>query len=280
MTIAACAVTAEGVVLGADSTSTLTSADDSQRYLNNEQKLFEVGEGSTLGVVTWGMGRMNGLSYRTLVARLADDFRKAPPSSVLEAANLFAAKLWPAYDSLRPQIDKQKAIVIDPKSTPKDIERAKGALANLTVGFCLAGHNESDRESHAYEVIFAPDLTAAPVPKAPPVLQFWGANLFIFRMLGFDTGLADTILKSGKWTGDPAELAAIFKRQQMPILAPIPLRETVDIIHALIHMTIKVMKFTSVPPVCGGHIEIATITTDRKFRWVRHKALAAALDNP
>jgi hypothetical protein len=30
-------------------------------------------------------------------------------------------------------------------------------------------------------------------------------------------------------------------------------------------------------PYCGGPIEIAVISTDRRFRWVRHKNFGAAL---
>ena len=35
--------------------------------------------------------------------------------------------------------------------------------------------------------------------------------------------------------------------------------------------TIKTMKFSHMAPVCGGPVEIAVVTTDRKFRWVRQR---------
>lgn len=73
MTIAACYVSNEGVVLGADSTSTFTTPTGLVRHYNNEQKLFEVGEmGSSLGLVTWGLGGLPTMSYRLLVAELSD----------------------------------------------------------------------------------------------------------------------------------------------------------------------------------------------------------------
>ena len=37
------------------------------------------------------------------------------------------------------------------------------------------------------------------------------------------------------------------------------------------------MKFSHYLPVCGGPIEIAVISTDRNFRWVRHKRFDDAL---
>jgi F420-0:gamma-glutamyl ligase len=42
-------------------------------------------------------------------------------------------------------------------------------------------------------------------------------------------------------------------------------------------MIIKTMKFSHMAPVCGGPVEIAVVTTDRKFRWVRHKQSDAAI---
>jgi hypothetical protein len=52
----------------------------------------------------------------------------------------------------------------------------------------------------------------------------------------------------------------------------LPIREAIDFVHACVSSTIKAMKFsTSLAQICGGPIEIAVITTDRRFRWVRHK---------
>jgi hypothetical protein len=51
----------------------------------------------------------------------------------------------------------------------------------------------------------------------------------------------------------------------------------VDWIHPSINTTIKSLKFSHLAPVCGGPIEVTVITTDRTFRWVRHKELDSAL---
>jgi ABC-type siderophore export system fused ATPase/permease subunit len=56
LTIAACLLTPGGVVLGADSTTTISvvthDGSVSPHYFEHAQKLFEVGEGSTIGAVT------------------------------------------------------------------------------------------------------------------------------------------------------------------------------------------------------------------------------------
>jgi hypothetical protein len=55
VTIAACYVSPEGIVLGADSASTY-AFPTGHHHFNYGQKLFEIGTESTLGIVTWGLG--------------------------------------------------------------------------------------------------------------------------------------------------------------------------------------------------------------------------------
>ena len=82
MTIAMCYVSPEGVVLGADSTSTNLvnnhAGKEDFHYFNHNQKLFQVGEESALGIVTWGLGCglgcLGNVGHRTAIARLADKF--------------------------------------------------------------------------------------------------------------------------------------------------------------------------------------------------------------
>jgi hypothetical protein len=97
-------------------------------------------------------------------------------------------------------------------------------------------------------------------------------------IIGIDDGLKADILKSGKWNGTEQELQALIAQHILshPIL---PIRDAIDFVHTCIHSTIKAFKFSNLSQICGGPIELAVITVDRSFRWVRHKAWTSAIDD-
>ena len=131
----------------------------------------------------------------------------------------------------------------------------------------------------AYQMYFDP-ISAVP-PAGVPIninsCSFWGAPNMIKRLLfGADENLLPNIMTSGKWTGTPQELKQLIDQFSLnhPIL---PIRDAIDFVYTCIYSTIKAMKFSNFSQICGGPIEIAVITTDRKFRWVRHKQWDAAI---
>ncbi len=85
------------------------------------------------------------------------------------------------------------------------------------------------------------------------------------------------IFQSTKWTGSEKDLLDLVQASCLGQPRDLPIREAIDWVHASIYTTIKMLKFSHIAPVCGGPVEIAAITTDRKFRWVRHKSFDAAI---
>jgi hypothetical protein len=295
VTIAACYISPEGVVLGADSTSTYAGQSGHQHYYNHAQKLFELStkpEHGTLGAVTWGLGGLQISSHRTLLAEFSDDIEANPPASVADAANRWAARFWTAYSDpscpIAPHIAQCKALEAkkphdpnapaDPGMRTQAEEQELATLQNtFASGFCIAGYALPDRKPAAYEIIFNPSLAAAPTPKSVPRVGFWGAPNMIQRLImGGDDDLKNSLMKSPQWTGTRAELDALMLQHTLahPI---IPIRDAIDFVHACIYSTIKAYKFSSLSQICGGPIELAVITTDRPFRWVRHKEWDAAV---
>jgi hypothetical protein len=93
---------------------------------------------------------------------------------------------------------------------------------------------------------------------------------------GIDVDLLRDIYMSDHWTGTADELLAVLAPDNLHT-PNLPIREAIDFIHASIYSTVKGLKFSRLDQVCGGPIEIAVITADRRFRWVRHKHMDAAI---
>lgn len=276
MTIAMCYLSPEGVVLGADSTTT-ASLPDGNHYLNNNQKLFEVGESSTIGALTWGAASIGTKSHRTLFANLSDRIQQNNVNSVENVATEFAKLVWDEYKLVySAEIDECKQLNVKDAAGRK---RCAELVGNTYTGFCIAGHIPPDRASAAYEITF--DVSKgkpSPVRLQPEKLMCWGAPNLIKRLLfGCADEIFSDIIGSGKWTGTDVELAALVLQHRL-CHGILPIRDAIDFVYTCIYSTIKAMKFSSFPQVCGGPIELAVITSDRKFRWVKHKPWDVAIN--
>jgi len=280
MTIAVCYLSPEGVVLGADSTS--TGFTPQPHYFNYSQKIFEIGERGTLGILTWGMGTTGLISHRTLAARLADKVSAAGNLRVIDVANNWIDLYWQEYSvAFAPQIARAAALTAK-GGTRTPIEAAE--LANIgqqySVGFCIGGYSITEnRVPLAYQLLVDPRAakpTPVPLPFNTP--QYWGVPNIMRRLLnGIDQGLLEELRASGKWPGAEAQqLLQIVQKYTLSSLM-LPIRDAIDFVHSSIYSTIKALKFSQFPQVCGGPIEIAVITSDRPFRWVRHKRFDAAI---
>lgn len=90
----------------------------------------------------------------------------------------------------------------------------------------------------------------------------------VSRLLdGFDSGMEAELEK--------AKLKPDELRKRFGLMAEfdvMPLRDAVDYLHFIAYTAIKIDQYKHWHRV-GGAIEIATVTIDRGFRWVSHKAL-------
>ncbi|NPC56006.1 hypothetical protein [Caenimonas soli] len=259
-------------------------------YFDFNQKIFEVGEGGTLGVVTWGLGGLGAKSYRTLIAELGDDIKKKPLKTVQEAAERLIEKVWLAFNSfsLKKRYDDLAA---KPSHNPADPKNAANRTADedkeltklkeaLVIGFCVAGFVLPNRSVAAATILFDP-AAPKPTPKMT-TSEGWswsGAPNIIQRLVyGIDPALKKAVIDSGKWQGSEQELDQLVQAHKLSH-ATLPIRDAVDYVHSSIYCTIKALKFSSLAQTCGGPVELAVITTDRKFRWVRHKSWDAAIND-
>jgi hypothetical protein len=290
MTIAVCYLCPDGVVLGADSASlslTTPGVNPKERHrFNHSQNLFQIGEDSTAGILTWALAGLGEKSYRTLIAEFADDLKRSPAANLFEVANRWCDRFWKEYSTgtigravqVCKDLNAKPPPAADgashqPSSRTKDEEELFQTLRfGLVAGSCIGGYWPPDRTPKAYWVTFDP-LLDRPIPQTilMSTYAFWGAPNPIKRLIfGSDDELKANILRSGKWHGTDGELSAILEEHQLASEI-LPVHDAIDFVHACIYSTIKALKFTDLSEIVAGPIEIAVIATDQKFRWVRHK---------
>ncbi|MGD0655655.1 MAG: hypothetical protein ABSA16_15055 [Thermoguttaceae bacterium] len=242
MTIAACYRCTEGVVLGSDSTATYFSPFGEPWHFNFAQKVFEIGENSTLGVVSWGLGGFKNVSYRTLFAQLADEIgRSQSIKSVRTIAELWSQKYWNIYkdEFADPRKRCNELASMTTRNRQEDEElyllRVKGG-----VGFIIGGYVFDDRTPRAFQVTFDFESNNSQLPIEIGIHDpiFRGLPNFMDRVLkGMDNPLYEAIINSGKWAGTREDLTQLVWNVSSIKLPPIPLREAIDWIYSSIYAT-------------------------------------------
>lgn len=282
MTIAACYVSQEGVVLGADSTTTMYVPGPMRgrfHHFDYGQKIYEVGRDGTLAISMWGLGSMPGVSYRTLIARFADQLETSPPKDTEDAARRWSDLFDRAYrEAWAGEIEDIRKLG-DATLSPDEVARLQNLRETLSGGFCIGGCCPPERTPCAFEIHYQPDWASPRMDRLQTDRPyFWGFQNPMERlMLGMDSPMMEAILASAHWTGGREELLRIVSRHTLGRPRDLPIREAIDWVHAAIYSTIKTMKFSHLAPACGGPIEVAVITTDRPFRWVFHKSMGEAV---
>lgn len=262
MTIAAAYLVSDGIVFGADSSTTIQVSTQQGagvvQLLTHSQKVFEVGSNSRFGVCTWGAGSIGKISHRTIIARLAD---KVDDKMTIQNA---AEKL---VNIAEPEVKKAEVDF---------------------VGYYLGGWNPQSREPACVHIEIRKDKSKV-TPLGLGLCSFSGNASFFSRVFrGYDQQLPDSLrskLKSSLPSDIQKDFDKIFKKAFDEVSASLvtagfqdlPIREAIDFIYSYLHITVKAEKFKYGPPSCGGPIEVGFISTDRPFRWVRHKPFSSAI---
>ncbi len=264
MTIAAAYLISEGVVFGADSSTTISVLTPDGKggvlqLLNHAQKVFEVGEKSRLGVCTWGAGSVGDISHRTIIARLADEIKE---STTVQDAGVILGNL------VEPLVQKTRVEFI---------------------GYYLGGWNPNTHEPACFKIEVTPNGKKID-PLSLGLCSFSGNPFFFTRVFrGYDPRLLQNLREEIKQmfpqTGIPVDFddmfSKAFEKASAPLIAAghrdLPIREAIDFVYSYLHIAVKAMKFSFGAPSAGGPIEIGFVSSDRCFRWVRHKSFASAI---
>ncbi|MGO8749104.1 MAG: hypothetical protein ACLQNE_24355 [Thermoguttaceae bacterium] len=159
MTIAACYVSAEGVVFGADSTATMfvpgpgPNPSGASHQFNCAQKVFEIGDNSTLGITMWGLGNLGDVSYRTLIAQFADMLVSQGAQSLSAVAGAWNQFFWQVYSAkFATVLQRVQHLLGQANRTPDEADELAFYVCTFSGGFCIGGYLRHERLPGAYVV--------------------------------------------------------------------------------------------------------------------------------
>jgi hypothetical protein len=270
MTIAVSIKVNDGLVLAADSASTLIDNQGSVVTVhNNANKIVNLCKGLPLAVMTWGAGSIGSASITTLLK----DLRRRFAGDSEPHRNDWA--LDPNNYTVEHVANRIREFMLD-----EHYEPAFGQLPLKPVlGLSIAGYSSHQLLPEVWHIHFNQTNCDPPICISPSLpgnsgIAWDGDPEAISRLLrGFSEGLPQTLVDQGM---DPVQVttnleASAMRLQAQVLWDPMPIQDTIDLAEWLVHTTVMYSRFTPGAATVGGPIEIAAITKHEGFKWVKRK---------
>jgi hypothetical protein len=281
MTIAISLKVNDGVVLAADSASTLIAPTTSGgstvvNVYNNANKIFNLRKGLPIGAITWGSGSIGPASISTL----AKDLRRRLSGAAEDKRDW---ELDPVAYTVEEVARRLRAFIYEEHYVPAFQDWPdKPAL-----GFVVAGYSAGAGLAEEYQVLMDGAGCEEPRPmrsRADTGLAWRGEPEAISRLvLGYSPRLEHVFAQN---LGVPPDqispaLAAIRQALTAPLVQPpMPIQDAIDLAEFLVDTAIRFSRFTPGASTVGGPIESAAITKHEGFKWVRRKHYYSPELNP
>jgi hypothetical protein len=273
MTIAISLKVNDGVVLAADSASTLIGQEEQTGQVavfnvyNNANKIFNLVKGQPIGAITWGAGNIGTASTSTLIK----DLRLR-----LSGQDKSHGNQWKIGKSYRIEAVAElvRSFIFDEVYTPA----YRDAPNKPDLGFIVAGYSTGEGMAEEYQIDIHNGVCEPPRllrPKEDSGLSWSGQPEAISRlMLGFSPALPTVLEQQLGAQADqiPGIVAILQQHLVAPLVSPaMPFQDAIDLAEFLVDLTIRFSRFAPGPQTVGGPIEVAAISKHEGFKWIRRK---------
>ncbi len=271
MTIAISIKVNDGIVLAADSASTMIGVDEHSKptvinIYDNANKIFNLRKGLSIGAITWGTGSIGHASISTL----AKDFREAITNEKTE-------------DSI--DFDKDKFTIEEVAIKFKDFifDKYEKGFKNLSnndkpdLGFMIVGYSAGRPLAEEYRIDIAKGECNGPTLVRSEDLTgiTWNGLIDAISRLykGHSALLRSVLTKSGLKDDMSDRIINLCNSElQVQMVTPaMPIQDAIDLAIFLVDATANFSKFAPGATTVGGPIEVATITKYEGFRWIKRK---------
>lgn len=269
----------DGLVLAADSASTLTMPVPPGVVLplgqagamvgnvyDNANKIFNLVKGQPIGCITFGSGNIGNASIGTLIKDLRKKLTDTPEEMgfndshyTMEAVAKILAKF------LGDECGK-----LDPP-----------AKANTNMGFLLGGYSKPGPLGESWSVEIQQGIPQPPkkLRQDHEVGLSWGGATEVIQriIVGYSPSLFQHLASVTQPPQNPAVLASQLaplltaRMQANLVFAPMPIQDVIDLARFLVHSAAMFSRFSPGPNIVGGPIEVAAITKHENFKWISRK---------
>jgi hypothetical protein len=273
MTIAIAIKVHDGIVLAADSTTSIgflppgpaTGPMQITNTYNNANKVFNLIKGQPLGGATWGSGSIGTASISTLMK----DLRKRMVAGGAPEDNPWHIDLT-RYTveevALKVKAYFEEQIAANPNQLP-------------TGGFLLAGYSTGNGIAESWLLNINNGVVAMPVKQvgptpSDPYMFYEGQGEAIERLVfGMAPFLPAALAAKGVPVAElPSWLDMIRQASAAGLLSSaMPIQDAIDLADFLATVSAQFSRYTPGPQTIGGPIDIAAITKHEGFKWVRRK---------
>lgn len=266
MTIAICLKVHDGVVLAADSASTLLQSGPQGvgviNVYNNANKIFNLRKGLPVGAITWGAGNIGAASTSTLAKDLRVKLTDPESDWCLD----------PKSYTVEEVATRLKEFFFDQNYLAAFAEWPQ----KPDLGFIVSGYSSGSALAEEYRVLIAQGECEGPTRlRAPDETGVtWNGNPEpITRLLFGFSNLTPAVLESvGLAEQVPAIMAALQAQQVAPLVqAAMPIEDAADLAEFLVDVTVRFVRFMPGADTVGGPVEVAAITKHEGFKWLKRK---------
>jgi hypothetical protein len=264
----------DGLVIAADSASTLTINTPAgigvANVYNNANKIFNLIKGSSMGCVTYGSGSIGNASIATLIK----DFRGILTDEA-EAKKRFG------FDRKKYTMEQVSKLLADFLGQECEKIQDKNLRQTISIGLMVGGYSSGETLGEVWSIEVQQGLAGDPkkLRQAEQVGINWGGESeAIHRLvLGFSPRIFDVMAQVMKPPQPPAALVATLQpllvaQLNAPLVfAPMPIQDAIDLGEFLVHSAVTFSRFLPGAQSVGGPIEVAAITKHEGFKWIRRK---------
>lgn len=269
MTIAISLKVNDGLVLAADSASTLSEPAGVVNVYNHANKIFNLRKGLPVGAVTWGAGGIGTSSISTLAKDLRSRFEGTEP----DYADWKLDPLNYTISEVKKRVQEffyEEQYLSATADWPEDIEKP-------SLGFVVAGYSSGEPLAEEYQFTIDNGELQEQVTrgKEEAGVGWNGQPEAITRLIYGVGGMMPQVLEQD--LGVPADqvpqaMDVIGQRLGIDLVhAAMPFGDAIDLAEFLVDLTVNFSRFIPGAPTVGGPIEVAAISKHEGFKWIKRK---------